>query len=648
MGFVSPAGRACFLLVAGVVCHTLLGSAAAVGEEIDLVSGWRFQGGADVKVASPDGRTGDKFGASVCMCGSYAYIGAPHDKMNGLSTGSVYAYKMAPDGSWKLSEKLFPGDTDNPADGDLFGASVSCDRNMTAVGAPSDGSLYAAGGAVYVYQRGLQAVLLVAKLTSYSGEANEQFGYSVAVSNNLVLVGAVGSSEAGASSGAVYAFRKEPEPDDDLLDDRSYGYGAGDDRVPDGWTLEAIIYPADVNAYDFFGASIGVSGSLIVIGAPNADGRRGAAYVYNRTLVYHEVTDDDLYNDDYARPPSYLLLKRLTGGEGTTAREFFGTSVAIDAHTIVVGQPMAFDDTYETQRGAAHVFTTHTSGKALDYWAHVAILTEPLLDAVTNKFGSSVAVRQNSVLVGAPGNEVYSDPTVYAFGRYQAHSASSNLGSKPSSNFVVGLADYSFWSNQAVLIPHDRGSMETQGVESDHFGSAVAISERGVGLVGAPLTLGGRYEASGGIYAYRAENVLGGSADTDDDPPPLFDAEEGADTGGHRVSKGLLWLVVLVVPACVLAVCMYRQRKRRRRRAGPSTSGGRQFGEGAGVYEEADDNSTDISDLGSDMSFHHLRGRVHSKISMLSTHAKEWIGGAVQNPVCILFYYCFKYGNNCY
>ncbi|CAM9443583.1 unnamed protein product, partial [Ectocarpus fasciculatus] len=229
------------------------------------------------------------------MCGSYAYIGAPHDKMNGLSTGSVYAYKMAPDGSWKLSEKLFPGDTDNPADGDLFGASVSCDRNMTAVGAPSDGSLYAAGGAVYVYQRGLQAVLLVAKLTSYSGEANEQFGYSVAVSNNLVLVGAVGSSEAGASSGAV-----------------------------------------------------------------------------------------------------------LTGGEGTTAREFFGTSVAIDAHTIVVGQPMAFDDTYETQRGAAHVFTTHTSGKALDYWAHVAILTEPLLDAVTNKFGSSVAVRQNSVLVGAP------------------------------------------------------------------------------------------------------------------------------------------------------------------------------------------------------------------------------------------------------
>lgn len=593
-------------------------SVADPAMDTEYVSGWRFGEGTDKKLKPADGRAGDEFGASVSMCGSYAFIGVPSDTVNEVATGSVYVYKLSKAGEWTLDDKIYP--PENGADGDGFGASVSCSHNVTAVGAPYDGSLLEGGGAVYVYVRHhIRGLELSAKLTSYAAEKNEYFGRTVAVSNDLVLAGATGSSEAGPYSGAVYAFKREAVRDDDILDDDF----THDDKVPEGWNLEAIIYPAEVDAYDNFGLSLSVSGSIIVIGAPNADARRGAAYVYNRTLVYAETDDAD---DVYVPPPSYLLLKRLTAGEGTTNREYFGWSVAIDAHTIVVGQPLAYDDTYEVQQGAAHIFTTHTSGLELNYWSHVAVLEEPSVSGRNNRFGSRVAIKDNSI---PTGGDTFADPMVYAFGRYKTRS--NNFISDHSSSHAYTTSDdyYSFWSNQAVLVPSDRSDMVTQGVENDKFGSAIAISDNGVAVVGALASIGGRNELSGAVYVYVGEIVEGGNADTDDNSPPAESWEEVENVAqSHKV---LAWLVLLLLPACALAVCMYTKQRKRRRR-GYSTAGGSSFGEGVALQGDHDDDDT-ISDLDSAISLRDIRGRVKTKLTALSSHAKGWVDGAIHNPV---------------
>jgi hypothetical protein len=607
--------------------------------DVQLVSGWAFSSGGERKISATDGKAGDNFGTSVSICGSYAYAGAPLDKVDNVVSGSVYEYLLKADGSWAFTDKIVPG---TAAADDRFGFSVSCEGNVTAVGAPNDGSEYTDGGAVHVYVRRLGHMTLSAKITSYYAEESENFGYSVAMAGDLLLVGAIGSSHAGDNCGIVYAYRKERERTDDLLDDDD---ALDDDAVPVGWSIEAVFFPADAAAYDNFGFHIAVSGGLIVVGSPNADARRGAAYVYNRTLLYDE-SDDDLFDDDGKKQPTYLLLRRLTAGEGTVRREFFGISVAVHAHTIVVGQYKGYDDSYVVPHGAAHVFTTHTSGRQLQSWAHVAILTEPVPAPVQNFFGRSVAVRDNSILVDAPGSSVFSNATVYAFGRYHAHDVISSAASS-SIPYVTATSDqYAFWSHQATLAVSGRAQ---QGLDIGQLGQALAMGSRGIGIVGSPTTTGSRAEASGAIFAFRGEAIDGSGAETDDDA-----LGSGAADGmsGMGVNKDLVWLVLLIIPACILGVCLYtQQRKKKRRRAGPSTSG-RAFGEGAGAgggYADSYDNATEISDLDSDMSFRDIRGRVKNKLSMLSSHAKDWVDGAIQNPVrdrCIVFH-CMPCVSNC-
>jgi len=372
----------------------------------------------------------------------------------------------------------------------------------------------------------------------------------VAVFANLVLVGAPGLTTNG-DTGIVYAYTKRHEYNDDLFDD---GKGEVDDaKIPEGWDLEAVLYADGASA---FGSDVAISGSLIVVGAPFGGGRRGAAYVYNRTLVIDE-SDDDI-NDNVADPPSYLLLTTLRADVSSSkSREFFGISVAVHAHTIVIGQYLAFDDFYDVQSGSAHVYTTHTSGQQLTVWTHAAVLVEPVAEPVKNYFGRTVAIRDNSVLVGAPGSSTFSNCTVYAFGKFRVDSPLSNLR---GSAYTMS-SHYTYWSHQATLRPIDRPEMIQKGVTADMFGAALAVTENGVALVGVPETYGSRGYVSGAIHSFQAQVVSDGSADNDD-TPPIGDSSN-TNTPTQKSHKDLIWLILLVIPACVLAVCMYVQESKK-------------------------------------------------------------------------------------
>ena len=604
------------------LCAVLLRTACAVS--YDLVSGWEFSNEAAAKIDSSDGKVGDNFGTSVCMCGSYAYVGAPFDRTDGYFSGSVYTFQLADKGGWSLVDKLSP---QYPEDYAWFGGSVACDKSLAAVGSPLNSSGYAESGAVYVYGSDPSGVTLLAEFTSYFPEDYEHFGFSVAVGRDLLLVGATGSSafEIGAKSGVVYAYRIDLSSTDDLIDEDDY---YTDSKIPKGWTLEAIFYPADVVPGDQFGFDIAVSGSLIIVGSPFANGRRGVAHVFNRTLVFDENDND---NDDGGSYPSYLMLKKFSDDESVDRKDFFGISVDVHAHTIVIGEHMAYDESHLVQSGAVHVFTTHTSMKQITVWQHAAVLREPVESPVSNYFGRGVAVRDNTILVDAPGGTKYFNATSYSFGRYKEDSdLKTSDREKRLNSFIYKPTEegFSFWSHQATLVGTGRS---LSSVSPEYMGQSVHFGDHGVGLVGSPTTIGGRGVASGAFFAFSANPVEGGSSDTDDEPQ--LEANESQEPDSN-INKSLIWMVFLIPAFCIVLGVYLQRKKRRRKRAGPSTFG-RSFGEGTGGYDDYE-NTTEISDLDSDAGFGGMRGRFKNKLSMFSMHAKSWIDGSIKNPVCLI------------
>ncbi|MEO8611238.1 MAG: hypothetical protein ABI690_25300 [Chloroflexota bacterium] len=136
--------------------------------------------------------------------------------------------------------------------------------------------------------------------------------------------------------------------------------------------------PANSDAY---GTSVAVSGDTIVVGAPNNDhdGLTDAGKIY----VY-------LWNGTI-----WALQAELTPSDAA-ASDNFGGSVGIYGDTIIAGA--AGDDDGGSASGSAYIF--NRSGVT---WTQQAKITAPDDDA-NDRFGTSVAISVDTVLVGAPGD----------------------------------------------------------------------------------------------------------------------------------------------------------------------------------------------------------------------------------------------------
>ena len=155
-------------------------------------------------------------------------------------------------------EKLTATDGD---DGDRFGRSVAVDGDTMVVGADKDGN---SKGAVYVFTSQSGAWGQVAKLTASDGAGGDEFGTSVAVDGDTVVMGATGDDDNGSSSGSTYVFTKPAT----------------------GWTstsTAAKLTASDGDDGDRFGNSVAVDGATVVVGADQDDDKgsnSGSAYVY--------------------------------------------------------------------------------------------------------------------------------------------------------------------------------------------------------------------------------------------------------------------------------------------------------------------------------------------------------------------------------
>jgi hypothetical protein len=288
------------------------------------------QGGDDAwgqvaKLTASGAQDWDEFGSSVSISGDYAIVGAQYEDSGGLSSGAAYIYWRDQGGadSWGEVVKLTASDA---AAGDLYGYSVAIDGDYAVVGAYSEDGTGTDCGAAYIYWRnqgGADNWGQVVKLTASDAQDSDQFGTSVAVDGDYVVVGASSEDGTGSDRGAAYIF---------------YRNQGGTDN----WGEVVKLTASDAEDLDTFGGSVSIDGEYVVVGAFYEDGdenNRGAAYIYGRNFG-----GQDLWGQ-------VMKLLASDAGDGDN----FGFSVAIEGNFAVISVP--YEETEgNTDRGAIYIF----------------------------------------------------------------------------------------------------------------------------------------------------------------------------------------------------------------------------------------------------------------------------------------------------
>ena len=150
------------------------------------------------KIQASDKRIGDFFGLSVAISGNTAIVSSPHANYG----GSVYIYQY--NGSQWIEKTKLKGD--NKKTGDYFGWSVSISGNTAIVGARLEDTGGTNAGAAYIYQYNGSSWEQKQKIQATDKEAQDRFGYSVAISDNIGIVGARGEDTGDTDAGSAYIF----------------------------------------------------------------------------------------------------------------------------------------------------------------------------------------------------------------------------------------------------------------------------------------------------------------------------------------------------------------------------------------------------------------------------------------------------------
>jgi hypothetical protein len=311
-----------------------------------------------------DGAGGEKFGSSVAIDGSNLGIGAILADGGADNSGAACVFKITDSNNFPQT-KLSGNSTAKT--GDHFGNSLDISGDTLVIGAHwmDDGDLINSGAAYVVkFSYDESQDLWDTEGVELAGDPveNAEFGYAVAISGDVVVVGARKDSEKGLYSGSVYVFINNGST----------------------WIREAKLYADDAQAQEYFGSSVAIDGDTLVVGATKGgegDLQTGSVYVFeynHNDLVWEQKTE--LFGDDIE------------------VGDKFGYSVAIEDDTIIVGAPRHDDS--ETDSGAAYVFRRDAGTWIQDPNFTGSGLFEKAY------FGHSVALSGNTAVVGAYRNDL--------------------------------------------------------------------------------------------------------------------------------------------------------------------------------------------------------------------------------------------------
>ncbi|HEV2883513.1 MAG TPA: hypothetical protein VGW36_01575 [Pyrinomonadaceae bacterium] len=425
------------------------------------------------------GSTSRRFGAAVLISGDTAIVGASHDNTT-QPGGAAYIFTRFSGTGWHQQLRVRAQDGAQRED---FASSVAISGDTVVIGSRADDvEGVNEQGSAYVFARKGNAWTFQGKLLAPDGRQYDEFGQSVAIDGDTIVVGSDSATGTNYEQGAAYVFQ----------------------RLGSSWRFQAKLIAKDGRRYDYFGRSVGIHGNTIVVGASHDHRLRqsqGSAYVFTRSGV------------------SWRQTAKLLASDGR-ARDFFGVSVAVHNQTIAVGaSPITFNE--RSHREAVYIFeprgsiwTQRQRLRALDnaagfarsiamdertlvagsneeivegqevgaayvfrrvgsHWVGLAKLLPISLDAAVRHFGNSVSVSGDRIAVGATSLANANQPYGYFF-------VFKQLGNT--------------WSQEARLEP-------AAPLVSTGLATPVAISGKTI-VAGAPWEKIGANVNQGAAYIY--------------------------------------------------------------------------------------------------------------------------------------------------
>ena len=162
------------------------------------------------KLTAYDPESLDYYGYAVSLDNDIAVVGAyKDDNEMGYDAGAVYVYRKDTSGFWEIEDKIMPSDG---VSSDNFGFSLKLFENCMVVGSrKSDVDGHSNQGAAYIYcYEEIEGWTLYQKITSVDGEAGDSFGAAVDITSQYIVVGAnLADSGNNNNTGGAYVFEKD-------------------------------------------------------------------------------------------------------------------------------------------------------------------------------------------------------------------------------------------------------------------------------------------------------------------------------------------------------------------------------------------------------------------------------------------------------
>lgn len=306
-------------------------------------------------LVAPDAEPFDWFGDAVALDGGTVVIGARFDDDLGLNSGSAYVF-VESGGVWSFEAKLTAADGE---EGDFFGDSVAISGDTIVVGARYEDSGATDAGAAYVFDRAGGVWSQTDKLLAGDASTDDRLGARVDIDGDRVVAASETNDQGAPDAGAVYVF----------------------DRAGGLWSESAKLTSTTPSANDFLGASVALSGDVVVAGANGNDAAApdgGSVHVF--------AFDGTTWSE------ADVLV-----AENPRESARFGASVDVEGPTIVVGAPLEDDGVVDS--GSVYVY--ELVGSTLTFAAKLRLPFPSLFD----EFGSAVALAGSSIIVGVPKDD---------------------------------------------------------------------------------------------------------------------------------------------------------------------------------------------------------------------------------------------------
>lgn len=411
--------------------------------------------------------------------GDVVLVGEPFDEERDFESGAVHVFRRS-GSTWTYEAKLKP---ERPEEDDYFGWSVALEGDVAVVGAMREGL----GGAAYVFRWTGTAWTQEARLVASDVTAHLGFGWSVAISEDAILVGAWAAAYAFRWDGTRWREEQKIVPTGSY-DNESFGRFlalAGDVAVigsPEddeqganagaafvyryngtGWVQERKLMAADGEAGDQFGSTVATNGTAALVGLWKKD-RSGAAYFF------------DLEQENLEAP----FLLSPTDGDATVAQdaelvwsgvENASSYVVQMAREPAFQQPIASVDSLAETRYPLSGLDIDT----LTYW-RVRACAGTMCSEWTEPWSFAPGWPTVAPELTEPRNRIYSIPTTSRLAWHPAEGASTYTVQLSADDFASmtleqrAHPDTTFTPGEGVLLPETTYAWRVRAENTKGYG----------------------------------------------------------------------------------------------------------------------------------------------------------------------------------